>query len=133
MIWEAQQTHNTATLPSEYSKASGSPLRSGIRANGLAADLPEITADRVQLQQVFMNLMLNAVEEVLGRESGSGFNTVRRATPPSGPRSLPGCDKPRLSNITRVRHDSCHNDACLTLVGWRFLCINRAPEVPFAS
>jgi light-regulated signal transduction histidine kinase (bacteriophytochrome) len=28
----------------------------------LAADLPEIMADRVQLQQVFMNLMLNAIE-----------------------------------------------------------------------
>jgi PAS domain S-box-containing protein len=28
----------------------------------LAADLPEIKADRVQLQQVFMNLMLNAIE-----------------------------------------------------------------------
>jgi signal transduction histidine kinase len=28
----------------------------------LAADLPKITADRVQLQQVLMNLMLNAIE-----------------------------------------------------------------------
>jgi len=28
----------------------------------LASDLPKITADRVQLQQVFMNLMLNAIE-----------------------------------------------------------------------
>jgi len=28
----------------------------------LAADLPEIMADRVQLQQVFMNLMLNGIE-----------------------------------------------------------------------
>jgi PAS domain S-box-containing protein len=28
----------------------------------LALDLPKITADRVQLQQVFMNLMLNAIE-----------------------------------------------------------------------
>jgi PAS domain S-box-containing protein len=28
----------------------------------LAVDLPEITADRVQLQQVFMNLMLNGIE-----------------------------------------------------------------------
>ncbi len=32
-----------------------------IRTN-LAADLPNISADRVQLQQVFMNLMLNAIE-----------------------------------------------------------------------
>ena len=30
----------------------------------LAADLPKITADRVQLQQVFMNLMINAIEEM---------------------------------------------------------------------
>lgn len=28
----------------------------------LAAELPKVTADRVQLQQVFMNLMLNAIE-----------------------------------------------------------------------
>ena len=36
----------------------------------LAADLPRIMADRVQLQQVFMNLMLNAIEamEVSGGE-----------------------------------------------------------------
>ena len=32
----------------------------------LAADLPEIMADRVQLQQVFMNLMLNAIEAMKG-------------------------------------------------------------------
>jgi PAS domain S-box-containing protein len=34
----------------------------------LAADLPKITADRVQLQQVFMNLMLNAIEAM--KETG---------------------------------------------------------------
>jgi signal transduction histidine kinase len=28
----------------------------------LAADLPKVTADRVQLQQLFMNLMLNGIE-----------------------------------------------------------------------
>jgi PAS domain S-box-containing protein len=32
----------------------------------LAADLPTITADRVQLQQVLMNLMLNAIEAMKG-------------------------------------------------------------------
>jgi len=32
----------------------------------LAAELPKITADRVQLQQVFMNLMLNAIEAMKG-------------------------------------------------------------------
>ena len=34
----------------------------------LAADLPEITADHVQLQQVFMNLMVNAIEAM--KDSG---------------------------------------------------------------
>ena len=40
----------------------------------LCAELPRITADRVQLQQVFMNLMLNAIEAM--KESG-GELTVR--------------------------------------------------------
>jgi PAS domain S-box-containing protein len=40
----------------------------------LAIDLPEIMADRIQLQQVFMNLMLNAIEAM--NESG-GELTVR--------------------------------------------------------
>jgi len=40
----------------------------------LAADLPKITADRVQLQQVFMNLMLNAIEAM--KDSG-GELTVK--------------------------------------------------------
>jgi len=40
----------------------------------LAADLPEITADRVQLQQVLMNLMLNAIEAM--KETG-GVVSVR--------------------------------------------------------
>jgi PAS domain S-box-containing protein len=40
----------------------------------LAAQLPRIKADRVQLQQVFMNLMLNAIEAM--KESG-GVLTVR--------------------------------------------------------
>ena len=34
----------------------------------LAAELPEIMADRVQLQQVFMNLVLNTIEAM--RDSG---------------------------------------------------------------
>jgi len=33
-----------------------------VTRSDLAPDLPKITADRVQLQQVFMNLMLNAIE-----------------------------------------------------------------------
>jgi signal transduction histidine kinase len=46
----------------------------------LVADLPKITADRVQLQQVFVNLILNAVEamketgEVLTVETELGEN-----------------------------------------------------------
>jgi PAS domain S-box-containing protein len=40
----------------------------------LAADLPEVTADRVQLQQVLMNLMLNAIEAM--KETG-GALTVK--------------------------------------------------------
>jgi C4-dicarboxylate-specific signal transduction histidine kinase len=40
----------------------------------LAADLPKIMADRVQLQQVFMNLMLNAMEAM--KDSG-GELTVK--------------------------------------------------------
>ncbi len=40
----------------------------------LAADLPKITADRVQLQQVLMNLMLNSIEAM--KETG-GVLTVK--------------------------------------------------------
>jgi C4-dicarboxylate-specific signal transduction histidine kinase len=40
----------------------------------LAADLPKITADRVQLQQVVMNLMLNGIEAM--KETG-GVLTVK--------------------------------------------------------
>ncbi|WP_353062585.1 two-component regulator propeller domain-containing protein [Tunturibacter psychrotolerans] len=41
----------------------------------LAADLPKVAADRVQLQQVLMNLMLNGIEAM--KETG-GVLTVRR-------------------------------------------------------
>jgi signal transduction histidine kinase len=40
----------------------------------LAAELPKIMADRVQLQQVFMNLMLNAIEAM---EDSGGELTVK--------------------------------------------------------
>ena len=36
----------------------------------LANDLPRIMADRVQLQQVLMNLMLNGIEAMKDRDSG---------------------------------------------------------------
>jgi PAS domain S-box-containing protein len=41
--------------------------------SALAAELPKVTADRVQLQQVFMNLMLNGIESM---EDTSGELTV---------------------------------------------------------
>jgi PAS domain S-box-containing protein len=47
----------------------GEATRSSIAMRtDLAAELPEIMADRVQLQQVFMNLMLNAIEAM--KDSG---------------------------------------------------------------
>src|SRR6195256_6866043 len=49
--------------------------RSAISIHGdLATGLPKITADRVQLQQVFMNLMLNGIEAM--KDSG-GELTVK--------------------------------------------------------
>jgi PAS domain S-box-containing protein len=48
-----------------HSEATGSSV--AVRTE-LAADLPEVKADRVQLQQVFMNLMLNAIEAM--KDSG---------------------------------------------------------------
>ena len=47
----------------------------------LAADLPKITADRVQLQQVLMNLMLNGIEAM--KETG-GVLTVKTGGGESG-------------------------------------------------
>jgi len=47
----------------------------------LAADLPKITADRVQLQQVFMNLMLNGIEAM--KDLG-GELTVKSQLCPDG-------------------------------------------------
>jgi C4-dicarboxylate-specific signal transduction histidine kinase len=49
----------------------------------LAADLPKITADRVQLQQVLMNLTLNAIEAM--KETG-GALTVKTGRTDSGHR-----------------------------------------------
>jgi signal transduction histidine kinase len=51
-----------------------------IRAD-LAADLPKITADRVQLQQVLMNLMLNGIEAM--KETG-GVLTVKSKSDEDG-------------------------------------------------
>jgi PAS domain S-box-containing protein len=48
----------------------------------LAPDLPKITADRVQLQQVFMNLMLNAIEAM--KDTG-GDLTIKTEPSQEGP------------------------------------------------
>jgi signal transduction histidine kinase len=42
----------------------------------LAVDLPDISADRVQLQQVFMNLMLNAID-AMKQTNGAGELTIK--------------------------------------------------------
>ncbi len=42
----------------------------------LAEDLPKVTADRVQLQQVFMNLMLNGIDAIKGT-TGGGELTIK--------------------------------------------------------
>lgn len=41
-----------------------------VTSSDLAPELPNITADRVQLQQVFMNLMLNAIEAMKDTKGG---------------------------------------------------------------
>ena len=57
----------------ELLRAEANQYAVSIRTD-LVADLPKITADRVQLQQVFMNLMLNAIEAM--KETG-GVLTVK--------------------------------------------------------
>jgi len=47
----------------------------------LAAELPRVTADRVQLQQVFLNLMLNGIEAM--KETG-GELTIKSDLGPDG-------------------------------------------------
>jgi signal transduction histidine kinase len=43
----------------------------GLPANRLAPDLPLVKGDRVQLQQVMLNFILNAVEALSGTREGS--------------------------------------------------------------
>jgi signal transduction histidine kinase len=59
----------TVLLRSEAARYS-IPIRAG-----LAAGLPKVNADRVQLQQVFMNLMLNGIEAM--KDGSAGELTVR--------------------------------------------------------
>ena len=57
----------------ELLRAEANQYAVSIRTD-LVADLPKITADRVQLQQVFMNLILNAIEAM--KQTG-GILTVK--------------------------------------------------------
>jgi PAS domain S-box-containing protein len=50
----------------------------------LAVDLPNISADRVQLQQVFMNLMLNAIDAMKERDA-AGELTIKSQHNPGDP------------------------------------------------
>jgi PAS domain S-box-containing protein len=45
----------------------------------LADDLPRVLADRVQLQQVFMNLMLNSIDAMKGTNGGGELNIKSEA------------------------------------------------------
>jgi PAS domain S-box-containing protein len=46
----------------------------------LAEDLPRVMADRVQLQQVFMNLMLNGIDAMKGKAGGGGLTVKSEAS-----------------------------------------------------
>ena len=56
-------------------------LRHSVTIRSEVGDVPDIPADRVQLQQVFMNLMLNAIEAM--KDSG-GVLTIRSGLNPEG-------------------------------------------------
>ena len=49
----------------------------------LDADMPKIVANRVQLQQVLMNLMLNAIEAM--KDAGGELTIRSRADPKGSP------------------------------------------------
>jgi signal transduction histidine kinase len=53
------------------------------------ANMPNVPADRVQLQQVFMNLMLNAIEAM--KDTG-GVLTIRSQLDPKGQLIISICD-----------------------------------------
>jgi signal transduction histidine kinase len=57
----------------------------------LAADLPNIRADRVQLQQVFMNLMLNAID-AMNEISAGGILTIKSQPNPNRQLLISVCD-----------------------------------------
>src|ERR1700686_2884799 len=57
----------------------------------LAADLPNIRADRVQLQQVCMNLMLNAID-AMNEMSAGGILTIKSEQNPNNELLISVCD-----------------------------------------
>lgn len=70
----------------------------------LASSLPQIVADRIQLQQVTINLMINAAQAMAGQPAGTRRVTVRSRVDgemvvfevaDTGP-GFPGCDSSRL-------------------------------------
>jgi signal transduction histidine kinase len=70
----------------------------------LAADVPRIRGDRVQLQQVLLNLLMNAIEALSGGDGPRGV--VVRAAPEATPGvrvavcdSGPGLDPQRLDRL----------------------------------
>ena len=80
--------------------------RNGISVRAsLAADVPLIVADRIQLQQVVLNLMMNAIEalngggqgprEILVRSGGDGSHNVRISVEDFGP----GLDPKSLDHV----------------------------------
>src|SRR5262245_6976186 len=81
-------------------------LRNNISVTtSLAADVPLIVADRIQLQQVVLNLMMNAIEAMNGggqgprelvlRSGADGSHTVRISVEDSGP----GLDPKSLDHL----------------------------------
>ena len=91
----------------------GEVVKNGVSVQTqLAEGLPFIQADRVQLQQVILNLIINAVEAMSGVSEGSrelligtaedGSNGVLVAVQDSGPGTHPGECRPPLR---RLLHD----------------------------
>jgi signal transduction histidine kinase len=92
--------------------------RSEIQGNGIvlrsefAAELPPIVADRVQLQQVILNLVINAIEAMAA--TAEGHRELLVGTAADGPASVllsvrdsgPGIDRPDADRIFEPFHTS---------------------------
>jgi signal transduction histidine kinase len=95
------------TLTRSEIQGSGIALRTE-----LAAELPPVVADRVQLQQVILNLVVNAIEamaqideghrELVVRTANEGAATVRLSVQDSGP----GIDRQEADRIFEPFHTS---------------------------